>query len=185
MDYLIEKAYSFSLLDDNIFDIPEVKKASWDNFFMSMAKTMASRSKCLSRKVGAVAVKENVILSSGYNGPPRNIPTCDHMNKPYKHECPRRVQGYSSGEGLHLCGAVHAEANLAASAARMGVSLKDTAVYIYAGVGPCSSCTGILINMGIKEIIIPSFAHPYDDMTEYLLKYSNVVLRSIPFHEIT
>ena len=160
----------------------EINRLQWDNYFMSVAEMVAQQSKCLSRKVGAVAVKDKVIICTGYNGPARGIPHCWTRNEGNKMACPRKLLGYKSGEGLHLCLASHAEQSLIAQAARLGISLKDCSVFIFASIYPCTVCTGLMINTGIKDIIVPSYARPYDDMAKYQLENTKQLrLREISY----
>lgn len=162
--------------------IVSLHDANWDSYYMSVAEIVSQQSKCLSRKVGAIAVKEKVIICTGYNGPARGVLHCEFRNEPFRKECPRKVLGYKSGEGLHMCLASHAEMSLVAQAARLGISLTNSKVYIYAGVYPCSTCTGIMINAGINEVIVPTSAKPYDDLALYQLEHSNnLSLRTIQY----
>ena len=81
-------------------------RISWDEYFMSMAELASRRSTCLRRHVGAVIVRDNQVLSTGYNGAPKGLPNCCDLN-----ECLRKKLGIPSGERHELCRAVHAEAN--------------------------------------------------------------------------
>lgn len=144
---------------------------SWDEYFLELAKLVASRSKCLSRKVGAVLVRDRMIISTGYNGPPRGAFHCPRPT------CPRRRNGYRSGEGIELCPAVHAEANAIVQAAANGTSTSETILYVAGNdVGPCKSCAGILINAGVSEIVSES-SREYDPISKRLLLEAGVVLR--------
>ena len=119
---------------------------SWDLYFHTLCVAVASKSPCLSRQIGAVIVYENSIVATGYNGPPRGVSHCEE-------ECLRRVLGFSSGEGLHLCPAAHAEANCIVNAARLGVSVLDTTIYMNCPI-PCAECTKLIINAGITELVV-------------------------------
>ncbi len=90
----------------------------WDKRFMKVAKEVSTWSKCLSRKVGSVLVKNNKIISTGVNGPPKGVPHCDfrddngnYTNHFVSNVCPRQRMGFESGEGLEYCAAVHSERN--------------------------------------------------------------------------
>jgi dCMP deaminase len=173
--------YAFYTVE-SVDKVASLQEVNWDSYYMSVAEIVAQQSKCLSRKVGAIAVKEKVIICTGYNGPARGIPHCETRNEPPQKECPRKVLGYKSGEGLHMCLASHAEMSLVAQAARLGISLTGAKVYIYAGVYPCSTCTGIMINAGINEVIVPNYAKPYDDLALYQLENSrHLSLRTIQY----
>ena len=60
-----------------MYSVDTKNPGSWDEYFFEMCKTVASNSKCLSRKIGAIIVKDKTIISTGYNGPPRNVRSCD------------------------------------------------------------------------------------------------------------
>ena len=83
-----------------------LKRPSWDEYFIEIAKVVSSRSTCLRRRYGAVIVKDKVIVSTGYNGAPRGSINCVDVNK-----CKRRELNIPSGERYELCEAVHAEQN--------------------------------------------------------------------------
>ncbi len=150
----------------NITPIEEVPKMNKPQYYLSIAETVAKRSKCLSRQIGAVIVKDDAIISTGYNGPPRGIPHCGPT------ECPRKGLGYGSGEGLHLCPATHAEANAIVQAAKSGVSTNGATMYLTCGV-PCKSCLGLIINSGISTIYCTS-KDLYDEISKYISEYSGI-----------
>ena len=161
---------------------------TWDEYFYQLCQTVALNSKCLSRKIGAVIVIDKSIVTTGYNGPPRNVAPCnERWNKDlseFKHKmrpnidvniCPRYSLGYKSGEGLHLCVAGHAERNALINAAREGYKCKDAKIYMDCGV-PCTPCLIEIINAGIEEIIVSSWTI-YDNSTQYLLDESKIKIR--------
>lgn len=120
-------------------------RPSWDEYFMEIAHTVATRSTCLRRKVGAVIVKEKRILTTGYNGSPAGTRHCLEIG------CLREQLRIPSGERHELCRGLHAEQNALLQAAIHGVSVKDSV--IYATSQPCSLCAKMLINAGIKRIV--------------------------------
>ena len=135
-------------------------RKDWDEYFMSLAFEVATRSTCLRRQVGAVAVNDrHIIIGTGYNGAPRHMTHCT------KDTCIRILKKIPSGEKLEICKAVHAEQNLVTY---LGEKLKDATVYIT--TRPCTTCAKLLIQAGVKEII---WKHNYDDpyssslLTEY------------------
>jgi dCMP deaminase len=164
----------------------------WDVYFHEICKIVASKSPCLSRKIGAILVKDHSIVSTGYNGPPRGIPHCGHARFMkdatlieggrtidtirFSKECPRKVLGYSSGEGMEWCPAQHAEENAVSNAARLGVSVLGATLYMNSII-PCQKCFGTLINAGIEEIVVDS-AIPYDKFTLFLINNSNIRIRA-------
>ncbi len=124
----------------------------WTSYFMKIAFMVAERSTCLRRKVGAVAVKDNRILATGYNGAPSKLEHCLNIG------CIRDKLGVPSGERHELCRGLHAEQNVIIQAAVYGISLKDAD--IYCTHQPCLICSKMLINCQIKTIY---FANSYPD----------------------
>jgi dCMP deaminase len=128
---------------------------------------VASKSPCHSRQIGAILVRDKSIVATGYNGPPRDVPHCK--------ECPRKAQGYASGEGLHLCPATHAEANCIINAARLGVVTLETTLYMNCII-PCWECMKLLINAGISEIVVDS-AEQYHTKAAKLIEHGSPWVR--------
>jgi dCMP deaminase len=121
-------------------------RPSWDEYFLEVAKLVSRRATCLRRRVGAVIVKDKRILATGYNGAPRGLAHCLDIG------CIREKLKIPSGERHELCRALHAEQNALIQASLYGVSLKDST--LYATNQPCIICAKMLINAGIKEIVI-------------------------------
>lgn len=170
----------------------------WDQWYHELCTVVAKKSQCLSRKIGAILVRDKAVIAQGYNGPPRGVTTCDErwlvdkemqktakferMNVPLYEEklegvCPRYVpeMGFKSGEGLEWCVAGHAERNALINAARFGIATKGCQLYMDCGT-PCTPCLVEIINAGIEEIIITK-EHYYDQSAEYLLKQSGLKWR--------
>jgi len=124
----------------------KITRPSWDEYFLNIAKLVATRSTCMRRKVGAVVVKNKQILTTGYNGAPTGIVHCDEAG------CLRQELGVPSGQRHELCRALHAEQNAFLQAARHGVNLTDSTLYIT--TQPCSICAKMLINAGVKKIVM-------------------------------
>jgi dCMP deaminase len=120
-------------------------RPGWDQYFMSIARLASLRSTCLRRKVGAVLVKNRRVLSTGYNGAPRNLAHCLEIG------CLREQLKIKSGERHELCRAIHAEQNAVIQAAVSGVSIEGAT--IYCTTFPCVMCSKIIINSGIVRII--------------------------------
>ncbi|HWR59513.1 MAG TPA: cytidine/deoxycytidylate deaminase family protein [Thermodesulfovibrionales bacterium] len=129
-------------------------RPTWDEYFIEIAKVVSSRSTCLRRRYGAVIVKDNVIISTGYNGAPRGSLNCIDTNK-----CRRKELNVPAGERYELCEAVHAEQNaiINGSPERM----KDATIYI-AGVEedgsaaegkPCLLCKRMILNARIEQVV--------------------------------
>ncbi len=121
-------------------------RPGWDEYFMEIAKTVARRSTCLRRQVGAVAVKDKRILSTGYNGAPAGLPHCAETG------CLRKKMQVPPGERHELCRGLHAEQNSIIQAAVYGVSIKGALFYVTHQ--PCVVCAKMLINAGIDKVII-------------------------------
>jgi dCMP deaminase len=107
---------------------------------------MAMRSTCLRRKVGAVLVMDNRILSSGYNGPPSGIAHCADLGG-----CLREKLGVPSGERQEICRAIHAEQNAILQLAITGLSGRGATAYVTAH--PCFTCAKMLVQLGIKRVV--------------------------------
>ena len=120
----------------------------WDDRFMQMAYTIAGWSSCFraGRSIGCVIVKDKRIMTTGYNGAPAGIKTCRE-----KGECLRDKLGIASGTRMETCYAVHAEQNAIVQAAKLGVSIDGAT--LYCTHQPCSMCTRIIINAGIRRVV--------------------------------
>lgn len=173
----------------------------WDKYFYNMAKVVEENSKCMSRKIGAVLVRDKSVISTGYNGPPRGIPHCNKrlVHQPYdKHlakafynigrsnfelnECPRKILGYKSGEGAEFCIAGHAERNALINAARNGINTYGTSLFLSCGV-PCKDCLIEIINAGVKEVVVTDKDEFYDETSKFILKNSDLRIRNYNFGE--
>ena len=141
----------------------------WDARFMSMAETVADWSSCFqaNRHVGAVIVKDKRILTTGYNGAPSGIESCAERG-----ECLRRVRNIASGTMQEVCYAVHAEQNAIIQAAKLGISLEGSTMYVTHQ--PCVICTRMILNSGVKKVIYKN-GYP-DDFALELFAKSDVKL---------
>ena len=122
-------------------------RPSWDEYFMGMAELTAKRSTCLRRHVGAVIVKDRHIIATGYNGAPRGVAHCSEIGG-----CLREEMNIPSGERHELCRALHAEQNAIIQAATLGQRIEDGDIYITNQ--PCVICAKMIINAGIKRIVV-------------------------------
>jgi dCMP deaminase len=148
-----------------------MKRPSNDEYFMSMAYLVSSRSTCIRRKVGAIIVKDKHILSTGYNGSPKGTRHCEELG------CIREQLKIPSGTRHELCRGVHAEQNAVAQAAYFGVSVNGGIVYCT--TFPCSMCAKILINSGITEIV---YDNGYmDELSKELLAETDIKIRRFQF----
>jgi len=129
-------------------------RPTWDEYFLEIAKVVASRSTCLRRRYGAVIVKDNVIVSTGYNGAPRGSVNCID-----KGSCRRKELNVPAGERYELCEAVHAEQNAIVNGSPE--RMKDAIIYIagfeddhaLADGMPCLLCRRMIRNAMIKEVV--------------------------------
>lgn len=122
-----------------------LNRPAWDDYFMEIARLVASRSTCLRRQVGAVMVKDKNILTTGYNGTPSGIAHCSEVG------CLRQQLGVPSGERHELCRGLHAEQNAIIQAAKHGVNIDGAT--LYCTNSPCIICSKMLINSGIRKIV--------------------------------
>jgi len=120
------------------------RRPAWNDYFMEIAALVARRSTCLRRAVGAIIVKDKRILATGYNGAPSGIAHCAEVG------CLREAMQIASGERHELCRGIHAEQNAIIQAAYHGVPIQGAS--LYCTNLPCSICTKMLINAGIKKI---------------------------------
>lgn len=121
---------------------------NWDEYFFRMAELAGEKSVCLAKKVGCVAVRDKMVIATGFNGPPRGV---EHPTVCRRKEL--RDKGYDEstyGRLYDACPCNHAEQNLIANAARIGVSLKDSV--LYCTYAPCYMCAKSVINAGIVEV---------------------------------
>lgn len=123
-----------------------MERPSWDAYFMEIARTVARRSTCLRRQVGAVLVRDRRILATGYNGAPAGLPHCETTG------CLREKLGVPAGERHELCRGLHAEQNAIIQAALYGVSIAGATAYTTCE--PCAVCAKMLVNARIERIYI-------------------------------
>jgi len=139
-------------------------RPDWHTYFMKMAYLVSERSTCLRRKVGALIVKDNQIMSTGYNGAPKRVPHCSQTG------CLRQDSNIPSGQRHELCRGVHAEQNAIIQAAVNGVSIANGE--LYCTHQPCSICSKMLINAEIKTIIVSELYE--DKLAKNLLEEASI-----------
>ena len=142
-------------------------RASWDEYFMQRAEIEKTRYTCLRRQVGALIVKDNRIITTGYNGAPEGIKHCSDLGS-----CLRSELKIPSGERHELCRALHAEQNAIIQAAKIGVSTQGATMYVT--LQPCVICAKMAINAGIKKIVYKG-DYP-DELSLNMLNEANVEL---------
>lgn len=145
------------------------KRPTWDEYFLGIADLVSKRSTCLRRNVGAVLVKDKRLLATGYNGAPSGIKHCAEAG------CIREKLKIPSGERHELCRGLHGEQNAFLQAALHGTSLKDAS--LYSTTQPCIICAKMIINAGIKEIVIKG-DYP-DKMSKDILREAGVKVRVV------
>lgn len=132
-------------------------RISKENYYLNIAETVLDRATCLRRVYGAIIVKNDEIISTGYNGAPRGRQNCVDMGF-----CTREAMKIPSGERYELCRSVHAEANAIISAARrdtVGSTLylvgRDAQTgQLLPNATSCSMCRRLVINAGIEKVVI-------------------------------
>jgi len=145
-------------------------RPSWDDYFMSIAAEVATRSTCTRRHIGAVVVRDKRVLATGYNNVPTGIEHCTTRG------CLRDELGIPSGERHELCRGIHAEQNAVVQAAKYGTSIDGATMYTT--TQPCILCGKIMVNAGIKEIV---FAGQYpDELSRSMLEEAGMTLRQVP-----
>jgi dCMP deaminase len=143
-------------------------RPGWDEYFLDIAKVVASRSNCIKRKVAALIVRDRRIISTGYNGTPRGAKNCNEGG------CPRCNSMAQSGTSLDECLCCHGEENAITQAAFHGISLKGAT--LYTTFAPCLLCTKMIINSGIVEVVYNQ-DYPLNDRAMALLKECGIMLR--------
>lgn len=146
-------------------------RPDWDTYFFKIADVVKERSTCLRRQVGAVIVKGNRVLATGYNGVPTGITHCSEVG------CLRLKLNVPSGERHELCRGLHAEQNAIIQAAKYGININGSK--IYTNTKPCSICTKMIINAGIKEIVYIDFYN--DPLADELLAETDIIVRQFMF----
>jgi dCMP deaminase len=145
-------------------------RPDWDTYFMDIAHVAARRGNCRRRKVAALIVRDQRIISTGYNGTPRGVPNCVDGG------CRRCASDVPSGTGLGECVCSHAEENAIVQAAYHGIAVRDSV--LYSTLSPCLLCAKMIINAGIREVV---FADEYGltGQTRVLLKTAGVRCRRL------
>ena len=116
-------------------------RASWDRYFMDIAKVVSSRATCDRKHVGAVIVRDRNILATGYNGSIRGMPHCTEVGHMMEND--------------HCVATIHAEANAIIQAAKSGVVIDAGTVYVTAS--PCWTCFKQIANAGIRRVVYGEF----------------------------
>lgn len=141
-----------------------IKRVSKENYYLDIAQTVSERSTCLRKRYGAIIVKNDSIISTGYNGAPRGRANCSEIGT-----CMREKLQIPRGERYELCRSVHSEANAIIAASRE--NMLDSTLYmcctdpydghVVGGTNSCMMCKRLIINAGIKTVIIRETADTY------------------------
>lgn len=141
------------------------ERPSKHQYYMRIAQAISTRGTCLRRLVGAIIVKNDRIISTGYVGSPRGEPNCVDINI-----CRRKKVNVPSGQFYEICKSVHAEENTLINAAASGVNINGATIYLFSAPRskeaypkgqepstlylPCYRCKKMIINSGLKEVVI-------------------------------
>jgi dCMP deaminase len=129
-----------------------MQRPDWDTYFMLQAEIAKLRSNCLSRHIGAVIVKDNRQIATGYNGTPAGIKNCFDGGCP---RCTARMNGeIKPGESLDRCLCTHAEANAIMQCALFGNAGSTRGATLYTTLAPCIECSKMAISVGITRIVV-------------------------------
>ena len=144
----------------------ELTRLDSDEYFLKVASVVAERATCHRHHMGAIAVRDKHILTTGYNGAPSGLKDCLELG------CLRDEMGIPSGEKHEICRGVHAEQNVIIQAALHGISLEGST--IYCTHTPCVLCAKMLVNAKIKRFV--SFSEYNDNAFKSLFKEAGVEL---------
>lgn len=143
------------------------ERPSKDHYYLNIACEVSRRSTCIRRHFGAIIVKNDQIISTGYVGAPRGTVNCIDLG-----ECPRQKANIPRGERYELCRSVHAEQNAIIHAPRQ--DMIDSTMYlagleaidrsVVKGARPCLLCTRMIINAGISKVVV---LEPGNSITVY------------------
>ena len=141
-----------------------IKRVTKENYYLDIAQTVSERSTSLRKRYGAIIVKNDSIISTGYNGAPKGRANCNEIGS-----CMREKLQIPRGERYELCRSVHSEANAIIAASRE--NMLDSTLYmcctdpsdgsVVAGTNSCMMCKRMIINAGIKTVIIRETADTY------------------------
>ena len=145
-------------------------RPGWDEYFMSIARVVATRSNCVKRKVAAVITQDRRIIATGYNGTPRGVANCNEGG------CPRCNSFGPEGTDLGECVCSHGEENAITQSAYHGVSVKGGT--LYTTFCPCLLCTKMIINAGLAEVVYDA-SYPLGERSLALLDEAGVRVRQV------
>lgn len=150
------------------------KQEKWDKRFMDIAKLVGTWCTCHRHAVGAVIVKDKRIIATGYNGAPAGVDNCLERG-----ECLRDKLKIASGTRAEMCYAVHAEQNAIVQASKLGIPVDDATMYVTHQ--PCTTCTKLIINSGIKRIVY-GIEYP-DKFSCEFIESAGIEMKYLPYEE--
>lgn len=160
----ITRVVKDEIVDQCIGEDEVKERPTWDEYFFNFVLLAEKRSTCIRRQVGAVLVRDNRIIATGYNGAPSGAKHCIEIG------CMREQLKIPSGQNYELCRALHAEENCIIQCAVVGNS--TIGVTMYTKVSPCSRCAKTIVGAGIKKLL---YLTEYNDQLAYdTLKEGNV-----------
>jgi dCMP deaminase len=149
-----------------------------------LARLAAAFSRCHNKYIGAVIVKNDMVIGCGSNGPPAPLQQCKFRwgtdpalvdIEAGLDKCPRLSSNYSSGGRLDLCPAIHAEQSAIINCFQSGENPYGAAMYVTCGV-PCSRCLASILEIGISEVVVTSM-YFYDKVSEWMVSNSELLVR--------
>ena len=171
-DFQLENAGALEELHASVQAILErsyfFERPGWDEYFMSIARVVASRSNCVKRKVAAIITRDRRVISTGYNGTPRGVPNCNEGG------CPRCNSFAAGGTRLDECLCSHGEENAITQSAYHGVNVRGGTMYTT--FSPCLTCTKLIINAGLVEVVY-NVDYPLGGVALELLREAGVKVR--------
>jgi dCMP deaminase len=145
-------------------------RPDWDTYFMDIARVVATRGNCRRRQVAAVIVRDQRIVTTGYNGTPRGVRNCCEGG------CARCASDVPSGAALGECVCCHAEENAITQAAYHGIAVRGGT--LYSTMSPCLICAKMIINAGIGEVVYEE-EYEFSPQTRDLLHEAGVRYRRL------
>lgn len=140
-----------------------MSRPSWDEYFLGIMEQVASRATCDRGRSGCVVARDKHILVTGYVGSPKGLPHCDEVGHQFKetlHEDGKKTN--------HCVRTIHAEQNAICQAAKLGISLEGSTLYVK--MTPCYVCAKMIINAGIKRVVVQKRYHADSDTIELFNK---------------
>lgn len=139
------------------------KRPSWDEYFIELSRAVGSRGTCDRARSGCVFVRDRQILTTGYVGSPKGFPHCDEVGHFFK-----KTIHEDGSISNHCVRTIHAEQNAICQAAKLGISLDKSTVYVK--MEPCSVCAKMLVNVGVERVVCDYHYHAADETRDIFKK---------------